>query len=277
MSKAELDFDGKIVVITGGATGIGFALAKAFGELGARICIAEPRENRLKEAVETLKALSVKAEYLVCDVSDPDQVAVLGEFAFSLGAPVAALVNNAGIGIGRGSVIDRDLADLRRLFDVNFFGVWQGCSVFAKRFIEQGTPAGIYNVGAENSLFVGVPNVAGYVSSKHAVHGLTDALRDELPEFIRVGLICPGFVKSEIIDPSVAHMAMDTDKFASLVVQQIQDGQFYIVSHAHNMVRVEHRYLEIQAAFETYAPQYAGDEEYDIRTLLQKMRSDSGS
>lgn len=272
-----LNVDGKTVVITGGATGIGFAIAKAFGARGARICIAEPRENRLDEAVTALRVASIQADYFVCDVSDPDQIVALADFAFALGPSVAAIVNNAGIGIGRGSVIDRDLNELRRLFDVNFFGVWQGCAVFGKRFLEQGTPAGIYNVGSENSLFVGVPNVAGYVSSKHAVHGLTDALRDELPEFIKVGLICPGFVRSEIIDPSVAPLAMDTDVFAERVVKQIEDGGFYIVTHAHNLQRVEERHKEIQEAFAAYAPRYSGDDEYDIRTLLKKMRADKNA
>ncbi|MEM9571348.1 MAG: SDR family NAD(P)-dependent oxidoreductase [Pseudomonadota bacterium] len=277
MAMSGLNVDGKTVVITGGATGIGFALAKAFGARGARICIGEPRQNRLEEAVDALHRESIEADYFVCDVSDPDQVVALADFAFSLGPPVAAIVNNAGIGIGRGSVIDRDLNELRRLFDVNFFGVWQGCAVFGKRFIEQGAPAGIYNVGSENSLFVGVPNVAGYVSSKHAVHGLTDALRDELPEFINVGLICPGFVRSEIIDPSVAPLAMDTDVFADRVVKQIEAGSFYIVTHAYNKQRIDERYRELQDAFAAYAPRYDGDDQYDIRTLLQKMRENKRS
>lgn len=267
-----LNFDGRLVVITGGATGIGFALAKAFGARGAHICIAEPREHRLREAVSALRSESIEADYCVCDVSDPDQVFALADFAFSRGPPVAAIVNNAGIGIGRGYVIEQDLTALRRLFDVNFFGVWQGCAVFGKRLVEQGVPAGIYNVGSENSLFVGVPNVAGYVASKHAVHGLTDALRDELPDFIRVGLICPGFVKSEIIDPSVSPLAMDTDVFAERVVRQIEDGSFYIVSHAYNMHRIDQRYRDLQKAFLTYAPRYEGDDEYDIRTLLRNLR-----
>ena len=67
---------------------------------------------------------------------------------------------------------------------------------------------------------------------------------------------------------------MDADDFAARVMKQIEDGKFYIVTHAHNMRRVDERYLEIQDAFATYAPRYSGDEEYDIRTLLRKLRED---
>ena len=67
----------------------------------------------------------------------------------------------------------------------------------------------------------------------------------------------------------VGHLAMDTDKFASIVLEQIGDGQFYIVSHAYNMVRIQERYDEIARAYERYAPRYEGDEEFDVRHLIQ--------
>lgn len=267
-----LDFRDKVVVITGGATGIGFALAKSVGAEGARVVIAEPREHRLKEAVKALSQLSIQADYHVCDVSDRDQVNALCEFAWSLGPRVVALINNAGIGIGGGSVMGRDIREVRRLFDVNFFGVWHGCALFGKRMIEQAEPAGIFNVGSENSLFVGVPNIAAYVASKHAILGLTDALRDELPDHIQVGLICPGFVKSEITDPSVAKLAMDTDKFAAIAMKQIKEKRFYIVSHAHNIKHIDARYQEIKDAYCESAPRYEGDDEYDIRTLMRQLQ-----
>lgn len=115
-----------------------------------------------------------------------------------------------------------------------------------------------------------MPNNGGYLAAKHAVLGLTDILREQMPDFIRVGLIIPGFVKSGMTE-RVGDLAMDTDKFAEIVLQQIADGRFYIVSHAYNMVRIQERYDEIAQAFATYAPRYEGDEEYDVRHLLSKM------
>ncbi|MGB5722782.1 MAG: SDR family NAD(P)-dependent oxidoreductase, partial [Parasphingorhabdus sp.] len=78
-----MDFAGKTAVITGGATGIGLALAGQMGRAGARIILFEPRENCLQQAVAVLSEEGIDAKYLVGDVSDPDQVEALADFAWS--------------------------------------------------------------------------------------------------------------------------------------------------------------------------------------------------
>ena len=173
-----LSLNQRTVVVTGGATGIGFALAKACGREGANIVIGEPRQNRLDEAVAELEGAGIAAKAMVCDVTDIDQVEAFAEFAFDAFGEVALVLNNAGVGQGnRDAVVAADLADVHRVMNVNFFGVWHGCKVFGRRLVEQGAPAAIYNTGSENSYFVAVVNSAAYVASKHAVYGLTDALR----------------------------------------------------------------------------------------------------
>ena len=92
-----------------------------------------------------------------------------------------------------------------------------------------------------------------------------------MPDHIHVGLIIPGFVKSGLTE-AVADFAMDTDQFADIVLRQIGDGKFYIVSHAYNMTHIQERYDEIAQAFEEYAPRYEGDEEYDVRHLIKQMQ-----
>lgn len=255
-------------MITGGATGIGYGLAKNLGQRGAAIIIAEPREEKLQEAVTELTALGVNAKSLVCDVRDFDQVESLADFAFAQGS-VEFVFNNAGVGGGRGPIIDSDIEDLRAVFEVNFFGVWNGCKVFGQRLVEQGTPSGIYNTGSENSLFNAVPNIAGYQATKHAVLALTDAFREQMPEYVKVGLIIPGFVASDLTQ-GVSHLAMDADTFAEKVITQVLAGEFYIVTHPFNMARIDQRYDEIRAAYEKYAPRYDGDEEHDVRSILSK-------
>ena len=270
MWQGKFDLDRRRVVITGGASGIGYALAKGLGARECRVMIAEPDEGRLESAVASLRELGVDAVHQACDVTELDQVERLADAAWETFGGVDMMFNNAGIGIPQVPVIDTSMDDLHAVFDVNFFGVWHGCRVFGRRLAEQGTPAGIYNTGSENSLFNAVPNNAGYLAAKHAVLGLTDNLREQLPDHVHVGLIIPGFVKSGLTE-RVADLAMDTDKFASIVLQQIGDGQFYIVSHAYNLVRVQERYAEIARAFETYAPRYEGDEEFDVRHLLSTL------
>ena len=261
------DFNDKVVVIPGGGTGIGFAFAKALGANGAKIVLAARREDRLQEAVAELNDMDVEARYSICDVSNPDSVEALADFAWEAFGHVDVIINNAGIILPNAPVVDTPVESVHRIFGVNFFGVWHGSTIFGKRFIEQGTPASIYNVGSENSLFLAAPMAAAYVATKHAVLAITEALREETPEYIEVGLICPGFVRSEIGPAEGMALGMDTDQYAEIAVKQMKAGEFYIVSHAFNMERIDARYKEIANAYSTYAPRYDGDDEFDVRTL----------
>jgi NAD(P)-dependent dehydrogenase (short-subunit alcohol dehydrogenase family) len=265
------DFKDKVVAITGGATGIGFSFAKRFGEEGAKLVLSGRRENRLKEAVAKLEELGYEAKYFRCDVTEPQEVKSFADFAWKEFGKVDVLINNAGMMLPPKPFLETTLDDYRKIYEVNIFGVITGSREFAKRFIEQGTPAAIYNIGSENSLFNGVPMGAPYVSSKQTVLPITEALREETPDFVEVGLICPGFVRSELGDPENMKHAMDTDKYTSLAMEQIKAGEFFIVSHAYNIVRVTERYEQIKGAFEKYAPRYEGDDEFDIRTIFKKM------
>ena len=264
------DFKDKVVVITGGATGIGFSFAKRFGEEGAKLVIAARRKSRIDEAVAQLKEMGIEACGTECDVSKLEDVEALADYAWNQYSQVHVIVNNAGIGSAMKSVVDETPDEILSVLNVNLMGVWNGLAVFGKRFRDQGLPSAIYNVGSENSLFDGVPMGGAYVVSKHAVLGLTDILRKEVPEFIDVGLICPGLVNSELGENGI-DFGMDTDKYTAIAMEQIKAGKFYIVSHAYNMVRIDDRYNEVKTAFETYAPRYENDSEFDVRTIYENM------
>jgi len=267
------NFQDTVVVIPGGATGIGFAFAKKFGSEGATIVLAARRENRLQEAVAALGEFGIEAGYKVVDVTDRSQVEALADYAWDTYGKVDVIVNNAGMMLPNQPMIETDIADVERIFAVNFYGVWHGSTVFAKRMIEQGTPAAIYNVGSENSLFNGVPFGAPYVATKHTVLAITESLAEEMPDFIDVGLICPGFVRSELGDPTAMSFAMDTDKYVDTAFEQIKAGEFFIVSHAYNIVRINERHAAIEAAYAKYAPRYEGDNEFDVRSLMATMQA----
>lgn len=192
-----------------------------------------------------------------CDVTQADQVEALADFAEQEFGQVDVLVNNAGVGPVPDKVIDAKREDVQAVLDVNLFGVWNGVSTFGKRFTRQGTPSAIYNVGSENSFFNAVPGGAGYVVSKHAVLAMTVALREEVPDNIEVGLIIPGLVHSELARETA--LGMNTDKYAELVMRQIEAGEFYIVSHSYSLVRIKSRWDEIEQAYAEYAPPYDGD------------------
>lgn len=262
------DFTGKTVVITGAATGIGFALAKQFSNRGAHLVLAARRRDRLDEAAAALAETGAQVRVTECDVTKQDEVDRLLEFSVSAFGQVDVLVNNAGVGPIQSKVIDAKRDDVQRILDVNLFGVWNCVSAFGKQFIDQGTPSAIYNVGSENCFFNAVPEGAGYVASKHAVLAMTVALREEVPDHIEVGLIAPGLVRSELSKETTE--GMDTDAYAAAVLKQIEAGEFLIVSHAYNIVRIRERTEALEHAYATYAPRYDGDNEFDVRTLGAK-------
>jgi short-subunit dehydrogenase len=265
------DFKDKVVAITGGATGIGFSFASRFGKEGAKIVLTGRREKRLQQAIEQLQVDGITAMYYCCDVTKRQEVESFADFAWDQFGRVDVLINNAGTMSVGTTVIDSTVKEFISTYNVNIFGVLNGSAVFGRRFIEQGTPCAIYNVGSENSLFNGVPTAAAYVSSKHAVLAITESLQEETPDFLEVSLICPGFVRSELGPQEQMAMGMDTDKFTNVAMEQLKNGEFYVVSHAHNMVRINERHKKIAKAYEKYAPRYDGDIEFDVRTLFEKM------
>ena len=129
-----------------------------------------------------------------------------------------------------------DSSIFEAIFGVNFYSVVLGSKVFGKRFLEQGTPAAIYNVGSENSLLHGTPFNGAYVATKHAVLAVTQSLYEELPDHIDVSLICPGFVVSELGPAENMQHGMPTDEFIEKAMPQIKAGNFFVVTHAYNMV-----------------------------------------
>jgi len=265
-----LNIKNRTAVITGGATGIGLGLAKACGNRGARIVIGEPRSAQLDAALSTLREMGILAQGVVLDVSSVEQLEAFADEAFGAEGDVALVVNNAGVGQRPGSVLDTPLEEMQRVMAVNFQGVWQGCQVFGRRLIEQESEAAIYNTGSENSFFVAVHHAAAYVASKHAVLGLTDALREEMPAHIRVGMIAPGFVATPLIPEAMRPLGMPIDEFAAAILPQMLAGEPYVVSHGYNQVRIDQRYQLIRDAYRRYAPRKAGDERFDVRHLVEQ-------
>lgn len=274
-----MQFAGKTAVITGGATGIGFALAKHMGKAGARIILFEPREDVLGEAAEALKALGIDAKYLAGDVADAAAIEALADFAWAENGRGDIIINNAGIGGPRGGVFDTDHAEARALYDVNFWGVWNGIQTFGKRYRADSLPAAIYATASENALFNALPSGGGaYVSGKHALFGLMDVLRREVqvkPELaqIELGVIIPGWVAT----PLSRHNGMDADRFAKIIFEQMQAGEYYLVAHAYNVVRMRERIDELEAAFAHYAPRYGGDEEYDVQLYYARLAAEKAN
>lgn len=261
------EFAPNTAVITGGASGIGLAIARELAGKGVQVMLADLPGERLEQAAAALDGAMAHP----CDVSDLGQVEALADAAFAQLGAVDLLLNNAGVGGPQGKLWEIDPADARAHFDINYWGVWNGCKVFAPRMIAQSTPGAIYNTASENSFFCAGPRMGTYIAAKHAVLGLTESFREDLPEQIHAGVIIPGWVFTDIGDPRFMHHGMAADQFASIVVPQILSRERFVVSHYSNTRRIKQRIDALLDSFERNASREGGDTAYDVRDAIDAM------
>ncbi|MEE6177414.1 SDR family oxidoreductase [Mycobacterium sp. 050134] len=184
---------GKVIVITGGARGIGQATATALHNLGAKVAIGDIDEVKVKESGAAL-GLDV---YGKLDVTDPHSFAdFLDEVERQLG-PVDVLVNNAGI-MPLGRVVDEPDAVTRRILDINVYGVILGSKLAAQRMVPRGSGHVINIASLAGETYIA--GAATYCASKHAVIGFTDAARIEYrTSGVKFSVVMPTFVNTELI------------------------------------------------------------------------------
>ena len=264
------DFAPKTAVITGGASGIGLAIAKRMVSQGLQVIVADLPYESLERA-SRIDGLITRA----CDVSDLAQVEALAEFASGTFDSVDLVLNNAGQGGVRGKLWEVDPDKARAHFDVNFWGVWNGVKAFAPRLVEQETPSAIYNTGSENSFFCAVPQTAAYIAAKHAVLGMTESLREDLPDHVHAGLIVPGWVFTPLGPEQFMKFGMDVDRYVDIIMPQILARRRFVVSHGYNEVRIAERMDELAQSYAEYALPAEQDAQHDVRLVFARMRSNS--
>lgn len=189
------NFKDKVVIITGGSSGIGFALANEFGRLGAKIVISARNSAKLDNALAALIAVGIDAIAIQADVSHESECINLVEKAIAHFHRIDILVNNAGISM-RAAFKNTDLAVLRQLMNVNFWGTVY-CTKYALPWLleSRGSVVGIISIAG----YVGLPGRTGYSASKYAIRGFLDTLRCEnLKTGLHVLVAAPGFTASNI-------------------------------------------------------------------------------
>lgn len=188
---AKHQLDGKVVAITGGARGIGLAIAQKCSEAGMRVAIGDVEAGLVNDAVTSLGG---QARGYVLDVRDNDSFqAFLDSTEAELG-PLDVLVNNAGV-LRMGPLADTDDAAVNLQLDVNLKGVITGSRLALKRFTARGD-GHLVNLASSASM-VAAANGATYTASKHAVLGFTRALRGELRgSGVRTTVVMPGVIRT---------------------------------------------------------------------------------
>lgn len=193
------DLTGKTAVVTGGASGIGFAMAERFAAAGMKLVLADVEAPALDTAVAQLEASGAEALGVVTDVSDLASMEALAAKTSETFGRVHVVCNNAGVGgnsNGSGGT-GIDVADWKWVLDVNLWGVVHGHKVFLEQMIEQGE-GHIVNTASMAGQF---PGHGAYSASKWAVVGITEGLFHQLQGTgVGVSCLCPGWVRTKILE-----------------------------------------------------------------------------
>lgn len=190
------DLTGRVVVVTGAGSGIGRELALHAARRGATLSLCDRDEAGLNATLDLVRACGSTAEGHVVDVSDAEQMTMFGKTTIEQFGVPDLLINNAGIAV-IGGVLDTTLADWDRLVGVNIMGVVHGINVFVPAMAARGS-GHVVNVASAAGLLAN-PQLAAYSATKHAVVGLSEALRIELaPRHVGVTAVCPGIINTAI-------------------------------------------------------------------------------
>jgi NAD(P)-dependent dehydrogenase (short-subunit alcohol dehydrogenase family) len=284
-----MDLKGRVAVVTGAASGIGFALASRFGAEGMRVVLADVEAATLQDAARELEKRGVETLPVPTDVAQAEQVDALAEQTLAAFGAVHVVCNNAGV-IAAGLSWEAPLEDYRWVLGVNLWGVIHGIRAFVPILLERGEEGHIVNT-ASMAAVTSMPYTGIYNMSKHAVLALSESLYHELGlRGARVGVtvLCPELVATRIhraernrpdhLKPGAGQAASDErdmvlralsegvehglppERMAERVVDAIHERRFYVLSEEVWRRTCETRLDDIRLGRNpTFAPP-AGDE-----------------
>ena len=272
------EFKGRTAFVTGGASGIGLSMARAFGRAGMNVVLADIDENAAKAAAELLASEQIKAAPVVCDVTDRANVRAAALEAVATFGKIHVVCNNAGVAVGGpiGTVKPRDWD---WIIDVNLKGVVYGTETFVPLIKSHGEGGHIVNTASMAGM-ISPPGMEPYCATKFAVVAMSEGWFQQLaPLEIGVSVLCPGFVRTRIhesgrarqerygghgeVDPGVGATrkeaaenvmhGLDPDIVGTRVLEAVKANELYIFTHPEMKEFVETRFKNIMAAFDTAA------------------------
>ncbi|OJH38547.1 SDR family oxidoreductase [Cystobacter ferrugineus] len=233
----------KRIFITGGASGLGKAIALRYARAGWRVAIGDVHEARGKEALTELKALGTQALSVHCDVTREGDLRAAAERLNEEWGGVDVVVNNAGVAQA-GGIDEVPIADWQWVVDINLMGVVRGCHVFTPLFKRQGH-GHFVNVASMAGL-LDMPMMGAYNATKAAVVSLSETLQNELADSrIGVTLVCPSFFKTNLADslrasnPAMRNVLgkllnrskVTAEDIADQIFQAVEKREFYVLPH----------------------------------------------
>jgi len=260
-------FRDRVAVVTGGASGIGCALALALAREGARLVLADLDEAGLSQVVEVIKKSGGEAIAVKTDVSALDQVQDLADRAWGSFGAVHILCNNAGVGVW-GGLETATYLDWQWVIGVNLWGVVHGLLAFVPRMIAQREPGHIVNTASMAGL-IASQGFGVYNTTKYAVVGLSETLAKDLrPYNIGVSVLCPmgvatriresdrnrpedlrnpgGEAKAEPVE--LMGRTLTPEEVADRVIGAIRGNQLYIITHSEGLEPLRRRFQRLERA-----------------------------
>jgi len=277
-----MELQGKTAVISGGAEGIGFAMAQAVGRLGMNVVLADINAAQLASAEKALTEQDIKVLAVPLDAADIKQWARMADLAVERFGKIHMLLNNAGVAGTPGSVAATDPGDWRWVVDVNLLGVVNGAQTLIPLMQQHGEESWVINVASMAGLG-GLPLAGAYSATKAAVVAVSECWHSELNgSAIHVSVLCPGFVKTRInestrnkqshyhgetsvepdsaVDPamkeymqSVIDAGLAPERVAERVLEAMAAHELYVFTHPNYWPVVQKRFAAIEAAFERAA------------------------
>ena len=192
------DLNGKVAVITGGASGLGKAFAEKFGSAGMKLALADVEVPVLEETVANLRSTGIDAIGIPCDVSDAESVKNFSDSVFSEFGAAHLLCLNAGVA-ATGPIVESSLEEWKWVLGVNLYGIIHGLDAFLPQLVQQNE--GHVVMTASIAGHTSFANMASYNASKHATVTIAETLFAEMKEAkldVGVSCLCPGFVATNI-------------------------------------------------------------------------------
>lgn len=209
----ESNFKNKVAIVTGGSYGIGRATAIAFSKKGAKVVIADWIED--KETLNQIKANGADALFIKCDVSKAEDVHQMVKKTIETFGQLDYAFNNAGIEGIRGSTMDCSEENWDKTLAINLKGVWLCMKYELPELLKQGKGS-IVNCASIAGM-IGYPDLPAYVASKHGIIGLTKTAALEFAKSnIRINAVCPGVIKTAMIDRLTGNKKEAEDQYASM-------------------------------------------------------------
>jgi NAD(P)-dependent dehydrogenase (short-subunit alcohol dehydrogenase family) len=190
-------FAGKVIAVTGAASGIGLAISKRFGRAGARIALIDMDDEGVRFQEKALRKTGIEAKAFLCDISREEDCRLAIQSVIALYGGIDILVNNAGI-TQRSAFIHTDTAVYHKIMAINFFGALYCTREAINSLIAR---KGTIVVTSSHAGYAPLLGRTGYSASKHALHGLFESLRTEVKEQgVHIMMLCPGFTKTNLQD-----------------------------------------------------------------------------